>query len=316
LEREKGVIVEEISMYEDSPTRHIGDIFDRMMFAGSKIGQDIIGTRDTVKNMKREDFINHFRKWYGLSNIVLVVAGDADVVNADGFLTHVEGYFNKGDVKDRATTTDHTFTGNPISPTSRLLIDYKKTEQAHFILGFPSFKRGHKDRFVLSVLSTILGGNMSSRLFTEVREKRGLCYYVHTDIDTFHDGGVFGAGAGVDPTRVDEALQVTLDEFRALKEGTKPVTPDELQRAKDYCIGHLILGMEDSQSVGQYYGMKQLLEGKIITLDEAIASLQAVTMDDINRVIQEVIHMDEVRFAMIGPFEKQEDRFKKILGQK
>jgi predicted Zn-dependent peptidase len=313
LEREKGVIIEELNMYEDTPMRHIGDVFERMFFAGSKLGRDIIGTKETIRGLTQEDFLIHLKTWYGFHNMVLMIVGDADVVGKEALLKKVEEFFSKG-AQDRAAVTAHDFTGNPISD-QRLFIEHKKTEQAHFILAYPGLKRGHKDRYALNVLGTLLGGNMSSRLFTEVREKRGLCYYVRSDVDYYQETGTFGASAGVDPKRVEEAVSVTFNEFNAIISGDKPITSEELKKAKDYTIGHLILGLEDSESVAQAYGLRQLLEGEIVTLDETIKRIGAVTLDDVNKIARDLIQPDQVRFAMIGPF-KDDKKFRKILGIK
>jgi predicted Zn-dependent peptidase len=146
---------------------------------------------------------------------------------------------------------------------------------------------------------------MSSRLFTEVREKRGLCYYVHTSEDSFHDVGVFGGGAGVDPARIAEALYITIGEFLAVAEGKNPISEVELQRAKDYVVGKTILGLEDSESVAQYYGLRQLLRDKIETPDETLAKIKAVNLDDLSRIAKQLIKPDQLRLAMIGPFKDQ-----------
>lgn len=311
LEREKGVIIEEINMYEDNPKWHIDSVFDQMMFADTPLGRDVIGTRDTVRNMTRQDFLDHLQTWYGLANTVLILVGDADVLEKKTLPNQISKVFDKGDISDRATSTVHKFPGNLLSEeTSRLV--YRKTEQAHFILGFPSFNRTDPDRYALSLLSSILGGNMSSRLFNEVREKRGLCYYVHSYTDYYHDHGTFGAAAGVDPKRVEEAIEVTLAEFHKIKNQKHRVTAEELQRAKDFLIGHVILGHEDNQSVAQSYGLKYLLEGSILTVEDVVAKISGVNLDQVNRITKRIIEEDQVRFAMIGPF-KDESKFAKIV---
>lgn len=312
LEREKGVIIEEINMYEDTPMRHIGDVFEGMFYAGSPLGREVIGTRESVRGVHRQDFINHMEKWYGLANVTVMVVGDEDVVGAKEILEKTQRYFSKK-TSERQQPPIQVFSSNPISNQQKLHVEYKKTEQAHFVLGFPGLKRLDDDRYSAVVLATLLGGNMSSRLFTEVREKRGLCYYVRSDKDFYHDSGFFGAAAGVDPNRVDEAIRVTYEQFLLLQNHQQPVTKNELKRAKDYTIGSLILGMEDSQSVALAYGLKQLLEGEISTLDEIIAQISVVSMEDVQRVIERLIKPEEVRLAMIGPFEDRE-RFGKLLG--
>lgn len=315
IEREKGVIVEEMRMYEDTPMRHIGDVFERMFFEGSRLGEDIIGTRESVRGITRNDFVHHIQTWYGLHNVVLMIVGDSEVVEKEKLIKDVEKYFDKKSDHERATVADHTFKGSPISQKQKIIVDYKKTEQAHFVLAFPGIKRTDPDRSVLSVLSILLGGNMSSRLFSEVREKRGLSYYVHTDQDYYNDTGIFSAAAGVDPSRVEEAVKVTFEEFCAVVNGKKPITAEEVKKAKDFAVGHLVLGMEDSGSVAESYGFRELLEGRILMLDEIIARIMKVSLDDVNAMAKRLIKPEEVRFAMIGPF-KEDQKFKKILNIK
>jgi len=315
LQREKGVIIEEMNMYQDTPSRHIGDVFEQLMFAGSDLGRDIIGTKKTVMGIERDHFVSYIKEWYGLGNVVLTIAGDVVALSRPGLLQDIEEMFaKKSDTSDRENggAREH---GDVLSHKSVLRVDYKKTEQAHFVMAVPGLKRGHKDRFVLGVLSVLFGGNMSSRLFTEVREKRGLCYYVRSDVDAYHDVGTFGASAGVDPSRVDEAIKVVLEELHALTStfGAKMITDDEIRRAKDYVIGKTILDFEDSESVANYYGNKQLLEGKVTTQAEALEKIAAVTPEDVRRVASSLITNDaKLYFAMIGPF-KDEGRFEKIL---
>ena len=312
IDREKGVILEEINMYEDTPMRHIGDVFEQMFYHGSPLGRDVIGTDKTVTTFQAKDFQNYLDTWYGLKNMVVLIVGDAEVVGKSEMVDQVTKMFSKGEIVKRRTPEALDLKANPISSEHTLQIVHKKTEQAHFILGFPGIKRTDPDRYALSVLSTALGGNMSSRLFTEVREKRGLCYYVHSDSDSYAETGFFGAAAGVDPQRVDEAIRVTLEEFTQLREKSHAMSNDEIKRAKDFTIGNLILGMEDSQNVALAYGMKLLLEGKILTLDEIISKIQDVTTEDVERVVERLIQPKQVRLAMIGPFE-DEDRFRKLV---
>jgi predicted Zn-dependent peptidase len=212
IEREKGVIIEELNMYEDTPARHIGDVFEQLMFAGSDLGRDIIGTKETIRGITRQNFVDYIAQWYGLGNMVVTIAGDADVLKKPSLLKEIDKAFSKkGDIGERKNGGKRIL-GNVLSKKSQVKIEHKKTEQAHFVMCVPGLERGHKDRFVLGVLSVLFGGNMSSRLFTEVREKRGLCYYVRADGDSYHDIGNFGASAGVDPKRVDEAVKVVREE--------------------------------------------------------------------------------------------------------
>lgn len=303
IDREKGVIIEEINMYADMPASHIANQFEQMTYNSQTIGHDIIGTKETVSAFSSEDFAQHLKHWYGRGNIVLIISGDEAIVSQDTLLEKVDHLFAKGNASDWQAAKAAEHLGSDPFTGHTLHVEQRQTEQAHFVMGFPALRRSDPRRHVLSLLSVILGGNMSSRLFSEVREKRGLCYYVHSDTDFYHDVGLFGASAGVDPKRVEEAVKVTADEFYALSDNRKQVTPEELQRAKDYITGKFVLDLEDSESVAQYFGMKQLLLGKVETPEELLQRYMSTTLDEVNQLAQEIIKQDQLRFAVIGPFE-------------
>lgn len=313
IDREKGVIIEEMNMYTDSPSRHIQILFDQMFFAGSQLAHNIIGNKKTVSSIKRADFLSFLSDWYGLGNMLVILAGDAKVIDRPQTLELVERHFNKKTKKRtlKKVPVKSSLKGNPIS-ADKLKLEYRKTQQAHFVLGWPGIKRQDKDRYALSLLSVILGGNMSSRLFNEVREKRGLCYYVRSDLDVFHDSGVFGASAGVDQSRVEEALKVTVGEFTDLASGEKKITSKELQQAKDYLAGKMVLGFEDSEAVAQYFGMRQLLSDKIETPEELLKKIKTVTLRQVQAVAKRLIKPGEMRLAIIGPY-KNRQVFEKLL---
>lgn len=303
IDREKGVIVEEINMYADMPASHIATCFEQMVYAEGTLGHDIIGTKETVSQFTSKDFQDHLHDWYGRGNIVLILSGDDQAIQQPSLLEKVDQLFQKGDAKQRQALKASEHLGNAPLTDQKLTVVHRATEQAHFVLGFPALKRSDVRRPALSLLNVLLGGNMSSRLFNEVREKRGLCYYVHSDADFYHDVGLFGGSAGVDPKRVEEAVTVTLAEYFALGNGTKPVTKAELQRAKDYITGKFILDLEDSESVAQYFGMKQLLLSEVETPDELLKKYMAVTLEEVNALAREILVKDALRFAVIGPFE-------------
>lgn len=315
LAREKGVIVEEIHMYEDTPARHIGSLFERMMFAGSPLGRDIIGTEETVTSFTRETFLTHLKSWYNLSNVVLAVAGDASVVKAT-LLKKIEKLFEKSHAPRRSIKTQDIIKklkGSPVSTGKTIHVEYKDTQQAHFVMAFEGLKRKDPDQYAATILSTILGGNMSSRLFTEVREKRGLCYYVRSDDDTYHDTGAFGASAGVDPKRVEEAVRVVHEQLRLVaSDGQHALTESEVVKAKNHAVGSTILHMEDSMSIAQFYAGRKLLRDEVISPEEEIERLKAVTFDDVQRVAKRLCGQDRLFFAVIGPY-KDETMFAHAL---
>lgn len=311
IDREKGVIIEEINMYADNPMRNIGTLFEEMVYTGG-LSRDIIGTKETVSSFKSGDFQNFLNEWYQLGNIVVIIAGDESVVSNDTTLKTIEEYLSKGDRGTANKVDVRSQLKKPELSDKRLRIVHKKTEQAHLVLGWPAFGRHTDRRHILSVLGVILGGNMSSRLFTEVREKRGLCYYVHSDVDHYHDTGLFGASAGVETSKVFEAVEVIQSEFTALKNGNKPITAEELRKAKEHIIGTTILGLEDSRSVAQYFGMKQLLDDTIETPDVILDKIKAVTLEQMDELVKELVKENEMRLAVIGPYEKEEE-FEKFI---
>jgi predicted Zn-dependent peptidase len=279
------------------------------------LSHDVLGSKQTVSQIDRSDFQRFIQQWYGLGNMVVVVAGDDSIVGTKKCSDEIQRAFGKKPEsvrpKDKVKINKVISGKNPIS-SKRLHLQTKATEQAHFVLGWPGLERSSPSRYALTVLSTVLGGNMSSRLFTEVREKRGLCYYVHSDTDFFHDAGVFGASAGVDPSRVQEALEVIIAEFHALSSNKNPVTKQELAKAKEYLTGSMILSLEDSLSVAQYFGTKRLLTGEIESPESALAKIQAVTLSDVMSIAEQLITPDGVRLALIGPYDDKKD-FEKFI---
>jgi predicted Zn-dependent peptidase len=315
LEREKGVIIEEINMYKDTPMQYVGNLFDRMMFGGSGLGHDIVGERETVQNFTADDFRSFLQRWYGLGNLVLVVAGDDRVVNDPATLELIGRMFSKETSTERPQHKVKIATmipsGNPISP-NRLHVETRETEQAHLILGWPGMARTDERRHAQTLLSVIMGGNMSSRLFTEVREKRGLCYYVHSDVDTYHDTGVFGGSAGVDPARINEALEVISALFKEMANSTAQLTAAELDRAKEYLTGTMVLNLEESRSLAQFYGFKELLLNEVETPQEVLDKVRAVTLEEVQALARELVVDDAMRLTVIGPF-KEQAAFEKYL---
>lgn len=304
INRESGVIVEEINMYEDMPMRSIHDIFEGLIFSGNTLADTILGRKEVVTNLTSADFQNYMKTWYGFGNVVFVVAGDADVVADPKLPDHLLELTKKGGEDRNSEQQKPFFTGT--YGDNRKNIVFKKTEQAHFIMGFPTFDRNDPRRAAMSVLTNLFGKTMSSRLFTEIREKRGLCYYVRASNDHYHDVGVLAGSAGVDPKRVNEALSAMRAEFFALVDGSKPVTQQEVDDAKENITGQTWLDLEDSQSVASWYGMKQLLRGEVETEEQVLAKIRAVTLEEVQQVAREVIKPETLYLGLIGPFKPEE----------
>lgn len=303
IEREKSVIIEEMNMYHDTPMQYVSTLFDRLVFPDTGLGHDILGTKAVIRAMTRTQFVSFLNRWYGQGNVLLVLAGDATALLDPKLEAQIDSLF-AGQASDRLPDKQvlTPYLNEQTLQPERLHIENRTTEQAHLILGWTGLERTHQDKHILTVLTTILGGSMSSRLFSEIREKRGLCYYVHADADFYHDVGIVGASAGGDPTRIEEALTVILKEFRALASHEKPVTQEELTRAKEHLLGTMTLSLEDSQTVAQFYGMRQLLLNEIETPQQVQDKIQSVTLADVTRLAQSLYQPGEQRLAVIGPF--------------
>ncbi len=312
IKRESGVIIEEINMYLDQPMHSVGNLFENMMYEGSGLAHDILGTKESVASFKSDDFHKFLSNWYGPANLTLVIAGDARMLEDTSLIKEIESRFDTlpADRENKRQETYDLAKDEPKFGSKKLAVKFKETEQAHLILAWPGFELRHKKRPVLSLLSVIMGGNMSSRLFVEVREKQGLGYYVRSEVDFYHHTGSFGAAAGVDPKRTHQALEIMMNEFYLLADGKKPITAKELNRAKEFLAGQTALSLEDSRSVAQWFGLKDVLLDKVETPEESLAKIKAVSLDQVNQLVQELIKDGQMRLALIGPFKEKDFRLK------
>jgi len=236
---------------------------------------------------------------------VVVVAGGVAEVPAKKLITK---YFNNNQKVGQLTKPNDKF----IQTKPELLIKPKKTDQAHLVIGVRGHAMGHPDRYTESILDTILGGGMSSRLFIAIRERRGLAYYVRTESDHFIDNGYLATRAGVDLKRLDEAIKVILEEYHKIASPKHGITVKELTKAKECIKGSLILEMENSREVAGFYGFQELLEEKIRTPKEIFKGIDKVTVEDVNRVAKEFFVPERLNLTLISPFEDKE-RFEKLL---
>lgn len=305
VEREKGVIIEEMAMYEDTPMMKISDIFEQLIFEGNPLGRDIIGNKQSVKKTTRNDFVRYRKRHYYADNMLVTVAGG---VRETEVLALTKKYFGKLKNKDKGI--EKGFKTKQKKPKVKL--HPKKKEQAHFVLGFLANPMGHKERFVESVLAGVLGQGMSSRLFSEVREKRGLAYSIKTYLDRYVDTGYIGTYAGVDVKRVDEAIKVTLDQHYGLAKGLYKLSETELAKAKEYLKGHLALSLEDTKSVNSFFGVKELILGKIETPEEIFNGIDKVAQPDLIKLAKKLFVPERLNLAIIGPY-KSQTRFEKLL---
>jgi predicted Zn-dependent peptidase len=304
IEREKGVIVEEMNMYFDTPRDFIGGVYDDLLYGDQPLGWDIIGRKETVRGAMRETFLDYITSWYKPSRMVVGIAGRLD----DDVRAEVERLL--GDLEPGETGAPPPLQPLPNGSGPRVNVHTKQSDQAHLILGVPSRPLHHPDRYVLQVLATVLGGGMSSRLFTEVRERRGLAYYVYGINHSYTDAGSLHAQAGVDINRVDEAVTTIAGELKRIVD--EPVPAEELEKAKSFAKGRFVLQLENPQGLILFGLRREVLEGQAVEPDEVLAAIDAVTAEDVQRVAQEVLGSNALRFALIGPFDDAE-RFEKLL---
>lgn len=303
IDKERGVIMEEYNMYQDTPMYQVGWDFEKLLFGQQPMGWDQIGLKEVIMSVTREDFMEYQDKWYRSDNIVITAAGD---VNHEEVVKEVEKLFTMKSGK----TTDKWVDLEANDSNERVILQQKKTEQGHVVIGFPAYYEGHPDHYVLKLLSIILGGNMSSRMFLGVREAKGLAYYIQTSTDDYTDVGVISTRAGVDLNRVDLAVEAIVDQYRQIRE--ERVSQFELQKAKDYLKGKMVLKLEDSEEVAHLLGKYEVLYGNVMTPEEIGREVDKVTVDDIFRVAQDLIRDDRMHMAGIGPWEDKE-RFAKLL---
>ena len=303
IERERGVINEELRMYLDTPMRHIGDVYENLLYGDQPLGWDIVGTLKSLANIKREDFLEFQNRYYSPENMLVSIAGG---VSHDDIKSTTNKYLGKLNSKKPATYLPVRYSQN--KPAVKLV--NKKTEQAHLVIGFRAYSIGHKNHYKLAVLNAILGSSMSSRLFIQLRERRGLAYYIRSMPEEYHDTGSFVAQAGVAPANIEEAIKVILAEFKEITK-TK-VKAEELKKAKEHIKGRLVLELEDSRELALMFGLQQLLERKIRTTDEVFKKIDAVSAEDMQKVAKDIFKNSGLNLAIIGPY-KEEAKFAKIL---
>src|SRR6476469_8653864 len=293
LEREKGVIIEELNMYVDTPRDHVGSVYDHLLFGDQPLGWDIIGTKETIRAAGRQTFLDYLGAWYAPRRMVVGAAG---AVNGE-FLSEVEAQF--GALEDRPT-------GAPApveveQTEARVSLETRDSDQAHLRLGVRGLPTAHADRYVMQVLSAILGGGMSSRLFIEVRERQGPAY---------NDAGTLFSQAGVDIERIDLAVKTIVGEFAKL--AAEPVEEDELRRTKNFLKGRLVLQLEDPRGLLGFGLRREVLEDRLSEPEEVLEGIEAVTAADIQRLAGEVIRSDALNFGLVGPFD-DDQRFLDLL---
>lgn len=303
IEREKGVIIEELRMYRDNPARYVWDLYENLQFGNQPLGWDIGGDEKTVTSLSREDFIKYMGSLYSPSNMALVFVGKLPQ-NID---TVAEKYFS--DLPRNSQFVPRPYK-KPPQKSPRIGIFYKKTDQANLVLGVEGYDRNDKKRFAAKVLGTILGEGMSSRLFIQVRERRGLAYSVSASHGSYKDTGSFTAYAGLKLEKVYEGLEVIKAELE--RTVAEKVTEDELKKAKEMGRGRIALRSESTNFLAEHFGIKFILDRELETFEEYLKKIDAVTIEDVIEVAKELFLKERYNLQVIGPF-KSKAKFSSIL---
>jgi predicted Zn-dependent peptidase len=303
LETEKGVIVEEINMYKDLPQRLVHEVFDELLYGDQPAGWSIAGTEKIVRSFKRDNFVNYRKNHYVSSATTIIVAGDIDEKN---IFKKVEKVFV--DISTSKKTGKRKVSEKQNTPGIKL--HFKETDQTHLVIGFRTFDLYDKRMPTLRLLSAIVGGGMSSRLFQKMRTELGICYYIRSAINDFTDHGSLVISAGVDSNRVEEGVRGILDEMKKIRD--KKISESELRKAKDFLIGNMYLGLESSDDLANFFGFQEIFKQKIKTPKEVEGEIEKITASDIANVAKEIITNNKLNMALVGKY-NDEVRFKPIL---
>jgi predicted Zn-dependent peptidase len=299
VEAERGVILEEIAMRDDEPSDLVHDEFSTALYGDAPLGRPILGTIDSINSLTADGIGRYYRDRYLPANLVVAVAGNLD---HDEVLRHVDKAF-EGALGKEGLPSPPRIGGDGAAPNPGVRLIPRQTEQANLILGTIGVSRTDDRRFVLGVLNSALGGGMSSRLFQEVREKRGLAYSVYSYTSQYSDTGTFGVYAGCQPGKIDEVLTICRDEVAKVAE--HGLTDEELSRGKGQLRGSMVLGLEDTGSRMSRIGKSELVYDELLSVDEVLARIDAVTLDDIRAVAGDVL-AQPMTLTVVGPFEDRE----------
>ncbi len=303
IEREKGVIIEEINMYKDTPQIHVETLFEELLWEGCALGRDIAGTPEVIRSVTREDVLKFREKFYQPGNTIIAVAGQFDADKLEKLVNEHWGKLPNKKFGSYAPVVEKQ--RNP-----RLVVKNKLTEQGHMILGFGAYPYRSKHNFPLRLLSATLGGGMSSRMFIRIRERLGLAYYISTSYNNYLDAGSFIIQSGLKVSSAPQALEVILDELRKVRKDG--ISSAELKKAKDYIKGKIALAMEDPQDKMEWYLGQEAFLGKIRTIKQTFEELDKVTLDDINKVAHDILKNENMDLAVIGPYADESVFAKKL----
>lgn len=296
IEREKTVITEEIRMYRDNPLINIENVFENLLYA-SPLGRDVAGSEKTVRDLQRDEILEFKNAHYSPDNMIIVVAGKYE----KNIRQILNGYFDRVKPLRGHVASQNNFKAvrfGEIKKEKRIKIEKKETDQTQLMIGFPGFPYEHKQNPALNVLDTILGGSMSSRLFIEIRERRGLAYLVRSGEENYRDSGYFFVRVGLESRNINEAIKVIVNEINKIK--SNGVTAKELKDAKTHIRGALTLSLEDPSVQASWYANQAMFFKKIKTPEEKLKEIAKITNEEIKNAAQEVFKFDQMRVAIIG----------------
>lgn len=303
VKKEKGVIIEEINMYQDHPMSYVQVLWSKLLYGDQPAGWPIAGEKESVAKIERMDLVNYMKGQYVAENTIVCVAGN---IKRKLTIEKIKKYFSK------IETTQSKNKVAVIEKQSKpgLLINHRQTDQTHLCLGVRGYNIFHSQKYVLELLGIILGGMMSSRLFEEIRTKLGIAYYIHTAVSADTDCGYLVTQAGIDNKNIEKAISTIIGEYKKISEIKVPIK--ELKKAKDCIKGKTILELESSDAQTSFYGLQELLENKILTTEEIFRKIDKVSQNDILKVAKDIFQPKKLNLALIGPFEEKET-FKKLL---
>lgn len=305
LEREKGVVTEELNMYLDMPQSHVGELFEQLLYGDTPAGWQIIGTKETISAYTREKLIEYYHSHYSNDNTVLCVAGD---INPEEVQKKLADLF--ADIQVRPALGKVAVEEKQEAPGA--LIHYKKTDQTHFCLGVRAYNMYDERRFALQLIAVMLGGNMSSRLFISVRERNGLGYYIHTSVDTSTDTGYLVTQAGIKNDSLEKAITLVLKEYQDLRDNN--ISEEELQKAKDFVRGSTSLSLDATDAQASFYATQEVMNQTLLTPEEKLAMIDKVTVEDIKNVANDIFKNEKLNLSVIGPFgEEEKEKYISLL---
>ncbi len=302
IAKEKQVVYEEIRASFDSPGARVSMMLDDLLWPDQPMGRDIAGSVESVASISRDDMCKYLETQYVGSNTVIAIAGNIEHQEVVDQITGSLGSLHDGKILPM-------FPHEKKVLSKRVALEHRPTEQAHLAIGLAGFANDDPDRHALSIMSVVLGETMSSRLFEEVREQRGLAYDIHSGAHFYSNCGAFVVESGIDPNRVDEAIPVILKELGKMRDG---VTEAEWTQALQLTKGRMMLRMEESRAVSSFLGIQELIRGEVQSVDEVIANISSVTQEDIKRAANRVIKSENLVLAIVGPFDDP-DHFEAML---